>query len=310
MPIIWSDRTVVHVNQSGIMSTNASINQTNSIAPAYSLGKYWAVNQVPQGPIKSSFAISYYPSVTREPNYYILQTVRALSDDLLYSGTRVMIAGVTGFNCYLRSYEIQSAPNNLVKAHVTYDTFLPLSGQISPRAFASTSDWGDLTTMTESGDWEDLTAMTTSGDWGSIEDPVLEAFDKNPHGWTTYISSSGNKLIAPTYDFTYRFNANWEPVYILGQKEPYEVHFIDATEEMSFVRDSFTHIQFSGEEVTGSFITGDWLIELFNYQLIAWQTAGSGALIFDVSGAKIVDTKLVADVGNFVRSQTTIRRHY
>ena len=310
MPIIFSDRTFTLVNQSGIMATNASISQSNSLVPAYSLGKYWAVNQIPNGPIQSTFSISYYPSVTREPNYQILNTIRGLSDDILYSGTRIVIAGVTGFNCYLRSYEIQSSPNNLVKANETYDTFVNLSGQISPRSFASTSDWGNLDLMTESGDWEDLTVMDSSGDWGSIEDPVLEAFDKNPHGWTTYISSSGNKLIAPTYDFNYRFNANWQPVYLIGQKVPTEVHLMGGTEEMSFVRDNFTHIQFSGEEVTGTFITGDWQIELFNYQLIAWQTAGSGALFFDVSGAKIVDTKLVSDLGNFVRSQTSIRRYY
>jgi len=163
--------------------------------------------------------------------------------------------------------------------------------------------------MSSSGDWEDLTEMDTSGDWGSIEDPVLFHFNRIPHGWTTYISSSGNKLIAPTYEFNYKFTANWEPIYIIGQKDPYEVHLMNGTEEMSFVRDSFTHIQFSGEEVTGAFITGDWLIELYNYQLIATRT-NSGALIFDVSGAKITDTRLIANMGDFCKSATTIRRYY
>lgn len=309
MPIIFHDRTFCLVNMSGVMATNASISQSNAVEPAYVLGKYWAVNQVPQGPIKSTFSLSYYPTVSGDPNYHILNTVRGLTDDVLYSGTRIIIAGVTGYNCYLRSYEIRSSPNNLVKSSVTYDTFTPLSGQISPRAFSTTSDWGDLTTMTSSGDWEDLTVMTTSGDWGSIEDPVLEFFDRNPHGWTSYISSSGNSLIAPTYDFSYKFDADWKPTYLIGQKFPTQVNFMRGTEEMSFVRDNFTHIQFSGEEVTGTYITGDWKIDLFNYQLIStWNN--SGALTFDVSGAKIIDTKLVVDLDNFVRAATTIRRYY
>lgn len=309
MPIVWANNTFTLVNQTGVMATNASISQSNSLIPAYNIGKYWTVNQIPSDPIKSTFSLSYYPNVGKEPNYDILNTIRGLTDDVLYSGTRIVIAGVTGFNCYLRSYELQSAPNNLVKANVSYESFTPLSGQVSNRAFASTSDWGDLTVMSSSGDWEDLTVMSSSGDWGNIEDPVLENFDKIPHGWTTYISSSGNRLIAPTYDFNYKFTADWQPTYLIGQKFPTQVNFMAGTEEMSFVRDSFTHIQFSGEEVTGSFITGDWLIELFNYQLIStW--ANSGALIFDVSGAKIIDTKLVVDLNNFVRTATSIRRHY
>ena len=276
MAIVQYDNCDVLVNQSGILSTNASISQSNSLSPAYAIGKYWTINQVPAGPIRSTFNFSYYPIVTKEPNYDILSTIRGLSDDYLYSGTKLEIAGVTGYNCYLKTYEIQTAPNNLVKANVSYDTFVPLSGQITPQT--GTAD-------------------------------LYNPFDRIPHGWTTYISSSGNRLIAPTYEFSYRFQADWEPLYIIGQKDPYEVHLMSATEEMSFVRDSFTHIQFSGEEVTGTFITGDWLIELFNYQIITSHT-NSGALIFDVSGAKITDTRLVVGVGDFVKTQTSIRRHY
>lgn len=276
MAITWYDNVDVLVSNSGLLASNASLSQVNSVVPAYSIGKYWTINQIPAGPIRSTFSFSYYPTVTGDPNYDILQTVRGLVDDFLYSGTKIEIAGVTGYNCYLKSYEVQSTPNNLVKASVNYDTFVPLSGQI--------------------------TSKTGTTDFYRYNDRI-------PHGWTTFISSSGNKLIAPTYDFTYKFQAEWEPIYIIGQKDPYEVHFMNGTEEMSFVRDSFTHIQFSGEEVTGTYITGDWLIELFNYKLISTHT-NSGALIFDVSGAKIIDTKLVADLGSFVRSQTTIKRHY
>lgn len=265
------------ITNSGILATNASISQSNSLVPAYVIGKYQAINQIPNGPIQSTFSFSYYPIVTKEPSYAILSNIRGLSDDSLYSGTNIEIAGVTGYNCYLRSYQVQSLPNNLVKANVIYDTFIPLSGQITSKT--GTSD-------------------------------LYNPFDKIPHGWTTYISSSGNCLIAPTYEFNYKFDANWQPMYIIGQKFPYQVNLMGGTEEMSFIRDSFTHIQFSGEEVTGSFITGDWLLELFNYQLIAGQTAGSGALIFDISGAKIISSKLAVDVGNFVRTETAIRRYY
>ena len=276
MPTRLFDNIDILVSNSGLLATDASISQTNSLIPGYSLGKFWAVNQPPDGPIKSTFSFSYYPSVTGEPSYDILNTLRGLSEDILYSGTKIEIAGITGYNCYLRGYEIQSSPNNLVRANAVYDTFVPLSGQI--------------------------TSKTGTTDFYRYNDRVA-------HGWTTYISSSGNRLIAPTYSFDYKFNANWGPIYILGQKDPYEIHFLGGTEEMSFVRDSFTHIQFSGEEVTGTYITGDWAIELFNYKLIATQS-NSGALSFDISGAKITDTKLVAGVGDFVKTATSIRRFY
>ena len=276
MPVIWYDQPDILVNNSGLLSTNASISQSNSLTPAYAIGKYWAVNQIPAGPMKSTFSFSYYPTVTGDPNYDILNNIRGLTDDVQYSGTKIEIAGVTGYNCFLQSYEIQSSPNNLVKASTTYETYVPLSGQI--------------------------TSKTGSTDFYYLNDRI-------PHGWTTYISSSGNRLIAPTYDFNYKFNANWEPVYIIGQKTPIEVHLMGGVEEMAFVRDSFTHIQFSGEEVTGAFITGDWNIELFNYRLIATQS-NSGALSFDISGAKIVNTKLVADLNNFVRTSTEVKRYY
>ena len=277
MAVTFCDNVHCHINGSGILAQNASILQDNSLVPAYAIGKFQAINQVPNGPIKSAFAFNYYPIVTKEPSYEILNTLRRLSDDLVYSGTTIEIAGVTGYNCYLSSYGLQASPNGLVNANVTYDTFVPLSGQITTKT--GTSD-------------------------------LYNPFDKIPHGWTTYVSSSGNRLIAPTYGFSYNFKANWEPIYILGQKSPYEVHLMNGVEEMSFIRDSFTHIQFSGEEVTGTFITGDWNVELFNYQLVAWQTAGSGALSFDISGAKIVSTRLVADVGDWIKTQVNISQYY
>ena len=122
------------------------------------------------------------------------------------------------------------------------------------------------------------------------------------------MTTSGNRLIAPTYDFNYQFEANWQPIYILGRKNPQEVHLMDGTEEMSFVRDSFTHIQFSGEDTSGSFITGDYTIDLFNYKLVAG--TNNGSLQFDVSGSSIIDTKLTVDLNNFVRTATTVRRFY
>lgn len=277
MAITYYDNIHCLISNSGILSTNASISQANNLVPAYSIGKFQPINQIPAGPIQSTFSFSYYPIVTKEPSYDILNTIRGLSNDILYSGTTIEIAGVTGYNCYLRSYDVGASPNGLVKSNVVYDTFVPLSGQITSKT--GTSD-------------------------------LYNPFDKIPHGWTTYISSSGNCLIAPTYEFNYKFNANWQPTYIIGQKTPYQVNLMNGTEEMSFVRDSFTHIQFSGEEVTGSFITGDWLIELFNYQIIAGQTAGSGALIFDISGAKIVNSKLAVGVGGFVKTETNIKKYY
>lgn len=270
------DNIDVLVQNSGILATNASVSQSNSIAPAYVLGKYCAVNQVPAGPIKSTFAFSYYPTTTGDPSYDILNTIKGLADDVLYSGATVEIAGVTGYNCYLQNYELQSSPNSIIKSNATYVTYTPLSGQI--------------------------TSKTGTTDFYRFNDRLA-------HGWTTYISSSGNQLLAPTYDFTYKFAVGWEPIYLIGQKFPSQVNFMNGVEEMSFVRDSFTHIQFSGDGVTGTFIPSDRKLELFNYKLIATRNF-SGALIFDVSGAKITDTKLVADLDNFVRSQTSIRRFY
>ena len=309
MPIKFYDIVAISVNNTELMAESARVQTENELRPIYAIGKNGTCNQLPNGSIKATFNINYYPVINQEPNYTQVNLIRNLVNSASLSGTKIRIAGITGYGCYLNSYTIQSTPNNLVKAAASYISFLPVSGQIQERTRSSESvDYIDLSTMTASGDYETLATMTVSGDWGSIDDPINLVYSGSPHGWTTYVSNSNNSLIAPTYDFSYNFNANWQPIYQLGKKYPSEVHLMNATEEMSFTRDNFTQIQFSGEAVTGQFITDDYTIDLYDLNVLVSQNAS--CLQFNVSGAKITSSEASVQLDDFVRTQTKIRKFY
>lgn len=273
--IIYYDNVDLLVNNTGILANAASINSINTLEPAYVLGNKGIINISPNGPIKSTISISYFPEVDKEPSYGALTSLKTLTNETGWTGIRIELANITGYNCYLTSYTLRASPNEITSASVTYDTFVPLSG--------------------------DITAKRTGISYHTN--------DRWLHGWTAYVTHTGDYLTDPTYEFEYNFNAQWEPVYVLGQKFPIEVHLRQASERIAFVRDSYKHIQFSGEHVSGNYITGNSLN--INMMDISWVcgTLNSG-LLFNVSGAKISETLLSVVSEEFVRNRVAIQKFY
>lgn len=276
--MIWFDNCDVAIGGSGIMSDSASIEVNNELEPIYSLGRKGIGNQSPNGPIRANFRISYYCELSNEPSFKELNGIKSLTG-FNYSGVQIEIGGITGYNCYLTDYSVRAQPNSLTRASVSYASFTEPSGQISNKK-------------------------------GVIQYNLSGAF---AHGWSTYILTTTGFLTAPTYNFDYTFNANWTPIYILGQQHPLQVNLLDAHERMTLVRESFYNINFSGENPIGRvFDANEYPTVKFLNLGFCCDTADSGcqSLTFNVSGARIINSTIDGNLDDFVKSSTVIQKHY
>lgn len=268
----------VLISGSGVLAQSASIDSSNSLTPIYSIGKYNPCNHSPNGAIKNNFSISYIPETSNEINYNIVSYLRTLANDVIHSGIQVVIGGVTGYNCYLNSYSLRVAPNEILNVSVNYSSFQEISGNLNQK-----------------------------------QNTTYNAKDFIPYGFSTFILNSGDASNLPVFDFSYDFSANWEPIYKVGQKTPTQVNLMSASESLSFTRDTLTKIQFSGQKLNEGYFTingNDTTIDIYNWQVYCSGTGSFTPLIFDISGAKINNIQLSAQINDIVRVKTTAQKFY
>ena len=276
------DYCKIMINGSGIAAENASIDSSNSLSPVYAIGKVGIANQIPNGPLRTSFRFNYLPQIENEPIYALVSGIKIATGQLDWTGVQIVLGGLTGYNCYLDNLSYRAAPNELVRAAVSFVTYLPLSGQ-----------------------------LTTGKTDVSI--------DSVSYGWATYVLSGNAYLLTPTYAFDYNFSANWQPVFILGQKSPIEMKLTSASEKIDLTRDTFYKIAFSGDNAE-SFLTfqgtDNKYVDIQNLSLVC-QTEGIGTapaglktLRFDLSGAKVTNSRLDAKVDDIIRVATSIEKFY
>lgn len=115
-----------YVNTTGILAESASIEVSNSLAPAYSLGARGSCDQSPSGPLKTTLTLDYYLQTNKEPNYITASGLRSYVSE---SPVTVGIAGL-GAVAYLERYSIRADPNSLIKASASYTCFTPLGGEL------------------------------------------------------------------------------------------------------------------------------------------------------------------------------------
>jgi len=253
---------------SGILAESASISSENSLSPLYVLGNKGIINQSPSGPLRSSFSFNYVLESNYDPVQNIVSYLKTGRETTNYESTIVSLGGITG-NCFLDSYSLKSSPNDVTKANVSFISFLPLTGFLQDKK-------GNI----------NYNSSNTSG---------------ISHGWTTYFSNINNKI----YEMDYSFKPNWEPVYTLGSVFPRQIQFLGAQEDMSFVKDIYTGIQFSGQNATGYFnFTGlQTTVKLFGLM-------NSNSYTIEISGSKVKNTQVNASLDDIVRVSSSVSKYY
>ncbi|MEK6880177.1 MAG: hypothetical protein AABY22_11235, partial [Nanoarchaeota archaeon] len=131
------------------------------------------------------------------------------------------------------------------------------------------------------------------------------------NGWSSFITSSGTFLNIPTYDFSYNFQANYSPVYIIGKLIPNQIMLLNGTEEISFTRDSNIEISFSGEKVSKHLIDQNTekniLLHALRYD---WDTDSPNPLSFDIRDFQINSREITIEENNFVRTKIGIQQSF
>ena len=269
----------VTVNGTGILSENATVSANNNLFSVYGLGRRNLAPQAINGPFQGNMQFDYILDIAYEPNQPITTTLKNTFPLFHHEPSRISIAGLTGF-AYLDSYSINISPNNPGKATASYTTFTPFSGALAPKK-------GNF-------------PYNTSG---------IIALS---HGWSTKISTSDEAFSFPTFEFNYNFQANWQPVYVIGKTIPTQIHLMSIEENISISKDFYKNIQLAGQE--------GWQFLNFgfgpnaNISLVALygETIGGQPPVININinGMKVTSSKLSAGLNDIVKNTVELRRNY
>lgn len=272
--MIFFDKSIIKINNSGIMANSASINSTANVESIYGVGKKNIFSQTKIGPLKNSFKINYLMEINNEPNKGIVDLVKNLITGNSYSGINIEIGGITGYNCFLTSYNFSIQPNNLISIASNYDSFIPTSGILEEKQELFNFNTGNLA-----------------------------------HAWSAFINDTGNYLDIKPLSFNYNFQIVWQPIYKIGENYPVEYHLMSANEKFTFERDVFYNIKDSGNNVMENFFSNS-NIKLYTLNYLCNNNNTGINMTFNVSGGKITETELNASLDDIIRISTTINKDY
>lgn len=215
MPRIYYDQCELRINNTGVIATSANLNSDIALGPVYTLGKRKPFKRlVTTGPASSTFQIQYIINPTGDPGFNTISEIKNfISAPTNYNGVTIALAGITGYSCYLNNYSIKIEPNNVITAQASYISYVPISGDISIKS-----------------------------------NPNSAVSDSIAHSSRINIVS-GKSLDGDSYSFSYAFNCNLNPIYVLGQREPVEVKPIRAQETVNMTENVFNKLVYTGENV-------------------------------------------------------------
>lgn len=272
MPITYNN-IQVKVSSTGILSTSASVETSNSLLAVQPLGFRGIIDQAPAGPLKSTISFDYFLKTDQDPNYLMASGLRSYISE---GPVAISVGGVAGVG-YLESYSIKLEPNQLARASASYACFTPLNGSLQNKLLNL-----------------DYTGVNPSG-FG--------------HSWSTYITNSTDYVANRTISFSYDFSAKWTPVYGIGGANPVSVMFNGGQETFSIAKDTYIKPTFSGINVV-DYLTG---LSSTNFDIrsvdVLCGNAGNSINI-DMSNSKVVSSSLSTQVRDVARTNTVLTRYF
>lgn len=275
------DNIDISVNNSGILSTSASLNTNNSIEAAYILGRNRPINILPFGGIKTTFNTSYTPIISQEPNYAVVNKVKNFLHTSGYYGERVNVGGIYGENFFLENYSLKIQPNNIIEAGATYSTYWTLCGNLQEKS--------------------NTINYMNNGDIA--------------HSWRTSILNDNDYQTIPMYDFNYNCKFEWQPIYVVGRKTPVDIKLMNIEEDIGFAIDTYRNILFTGENIYNNLLyNNSGNLQIKNLSLLCENNCedvngNSNSLLINIDGFKIKSTSVQEQSNEMVRVAYTAYRY-
>ena len=207
MPILF-DQVNISVSGISFMTKSASINSSTDLSASRSLNGYPIVKNTYNTMVISKFDMEYYLETNNNPNQYLIDSIKSMANPMSQSPVIIKGGGISG-SFYLQSYSLDVAPNSLVTANASFISFYPLSGQLIAESAT-----------------ENL--LLSSG---------------LAHSWSATLSEDSD----PFYSFSYFFDADIKPIYIIGKKEPKQVNIGSASETIKITRNDFVTLDVTGK---------------------------------------------------------------
>jgi len=262
MSRIYYDQCEIKINNTGVLATTASLNTDITLGPVYTLGKRKPFKrQITTGPKNGTFQFSYLINPTGDPGFNIVKEIKNLiSAPSSYNGVTIALAGITGYNCYLNNYNLKIEPNNVIVAQTTYVTYTKISGNLDTKT-----------------------------------NPNTASADSIAHSSKSAVIS-GKALNGDTYNLTYTFAVNLNPIYTLGNEDPIEVKPIRAQETVNMTENLFTKLVYTGENIPLR-INISGILDANTFSI-------------EMPDAYINNSTIESNLDDIVRTTKTITQHY
>lgn len=256
-----------------ILSDSISISENSSLNPNYVFNYLVPIDKNPTNGIKNNISISYFLEPILEPNYNIINSLKIYAP----SGRTPSILNIGNniISGYLENYSFDITPNNSIKANASFVCFHEITG--------------------------DFVNQSSSNLYN-----VLNSYGI-AHYWTTQVFNQDFSNTGSIIQGNYSFKANWEPIYVLGNKYPNSVNFINAQEDFNFISENIKHSLFTGERAETAFNT----YNLLRLNDIAYSYGqGLASLDFPLSGGIINNNEINVKTDNIITSKVSITKYY
>jgi hypothetical protein len=281
MPIFNYKDVSVKINGSGILAESASIQSQNNLSPFYVIGKGYertsTVKNVISGPIQSNIGLQYILQTNYSPDFNLVNRIKnSPLSSYLYPATNLEVAGISGVG-YLTNFSVNLDGNNPVSVQSNYAIFNEMSGNLGGSSLVG-------------------------------EKYSLDNISGLAHGYTTFVTGPQNYVTGRVFDLNYQCDLNWKPLYILGRKSPLQVNFMDGKETISFTRDVYTGVNFSGQQLTGYFNFSDSSIDFYGLGYLNGAT--NNLIQLGLTGMIIRQVSTSIDVDDWVKVKVEAERYF
>jgi len=272
-------------NATGVLASDCTLVMRNEVRPVYNVGRGGTVYQGAHGPAQAQISFSYLLETEAEPCFESARLIKRRKDQS--PKTRISFAGTTG-DYYLNSYSIRAQPNHAMRAQVSFTCYNLASG-------------GNASSFVKKGDISPTINYNTS--------------KSVAHSWSTYLVESGNHPQKnPTFNLSYQFQANHNPIYVINKQVPIQCNFVNAKEtiETSKAKLYNAHVSGISGQKTNIADTGTYLGDLTvsPVLLVCSDDKPDASLTIDLSGAYITETVVDARVDDFPKTKIKAERHF
>lgn len=285
--MIYFNKCDVFINGTGILASSATLSTENAYSPLYALGARGPVSTAFAGPLRTTIQLNYLIETHNEPVYYIVSGLKNNYSQLNYDTFKIGIGGVTGY-CFLESYSVKVSPNEPARASASFVSFVPTTGALVGRSPSVGSSSSSTSTSAKK-----YNSRQTSG---------------NAHAWTTELLFQNSAASTKFLDFDYSFKANWEPRFIIGQKFPTQVQFLNGSETFNFTREVYSGISFTGMRAV-SYLNDFDTVRLNSLSLLN-TTQNNDILDFCISGSIVKSVEISASVGDMVQINSSCEKSH